>query len=86
MNKIFSKIINWVLPMCPNGGHRQQGDMVTNINGKSFCWHDECIKANIKDVGDVDCQKQCKPLTRCARSRGGWPCEHAYENSNADKQ
>ena len=48
--KLFNYIIEFIAPTCTNGGHRQQGDMVTNIKGNRFCWHSDCIKANLKDM------------------------------------
>ena len=51
---ILKILFDKLFPMCPNGGHRQSGTMVTNIKGKSFCWHGDCMAANFEDVKDVE--------------------------------
>jgi hypothetical protein len=49
MKQIFTKVFDYMFPMCPNGGHRQRGRLVTNVYGNQYCWHGDCIKANFKE-------------------------------------
>lgn len=53
LKRLLGRLVDWIAPMCPRGGHRQQGAMVTNIKGNSFCWHRDCMKANFDDVRDT---------------------------------
>ncbi len=46
-------------PVCQSGNHRQVGQLVTNKNGNSYCWHKDCISANFKDV--EDCNHNLEP-------------------------
>jgi len=39
-----------VFPMCPQGGHRQKGKLVTNKLGNKFCLHHDCVAANFKEI------------------------------------
>lgn len=53
MNKLLSNlrdIFNFLFPYCPNGGHRQEGSLVTNVNGNKYCWHKDCIKNNFNNI------------------------------------
>ena len=50
LKKILYIIIEFIAPTCIRGGHRQCGDMVTNDNGNKYCWHKDCMKANMEDV------------------------------------
>jgi hypothetical protein len=47
---ILRNIIDFLFPYCPNGGHRQEGRLVTNVNGNRYCWHKDCISANFNDI------------------------------------
>jgi len=78
ISKNWKRFIDWALPMCPNGGHRQRGELVKNINDNTFCWHSDCIKANFKDVElTVDCLRDCLPTCTCAATRSPVPCSKA---------
>lgn len=72
---LIGRFVNWILPVCPNGGHMQRGSLVTNAKGNSFCWHPDCIRNNFEDVEDVSCDEKCLPCGTCQRDRSPLPCE-----------
>lgn len=64
-----------LFPMCPTGlPHRQSGSMVRNINGNHFCWHVECIRASLKDVGAAPCDEQEIHDYWTSRRPHSWRC------------
>jgi hypothetical protein len=56
--KLFNKLIDVLFPSCPSGlPHRIYFDsVVTNCNGRQYCQHKDCIKANIADCNTHICQ------------------------------
>ena len=41
---------DFIRPRCPTDPrHRIKGGTVTNVNGSSFCWHPDCIRANFDE-------------------------------------
>lgn len=45
----WKRLLAFLWPMCPTGQHRRRMGLVTNINGNQFCWHPDCIQANLAD-------------------------------------
>lgn len=68
------KLFEYFFPMCPNGNHYQRGRLMTNIKGHVFCHHKDCINANIEDLTNVDCIKDCIPKFICAKTFSTFPC------------
>lgn len=55
MKSAFLWVLNRLWPWCPSGlPHRITLGLVTNALGRSYCWHRDCIKANI-----ADCEQNC---------------------------
>ena len=51
---IFRRFSNLWSPMCPSGlPHRVKIGVVVNKAGANFCWHSDCIGANIKFKGET---------------------------------
>lgn len=49
---LLDRFVNRLAPMCMNGGHRQRGGIVTNVYGHKYCWHQDCMTANFKEIKD----------------------------------
>jgi hypothetical protein len=48
---MLKSLIDWIWPQCPSGlPHRVRGGLVTNCNGRQFCWHSDCMRANLADI------------------------------------
>lgn len=47
---VIKKIIDFLFPMCPQGGHRLRIELVRNNKGHYYCWHKDCIIASFKDI------------------------------------
>ena len=47
---MIKKIIDFLFPMCPQGGHRIRDGLVRDTKGNYYCWHRDCVVSHFKDV------------------------------------
>lgn len=51
----MKEFLNWLWPMCPTGlPHRMRGRLVRNMLGHTFCWHPQCMRANVRECDKAD--------------------------------
>jgi len=47
----WSRVLDFFWSPCPSGlPHRVRWDVVTNVYGKQYCFHRDCMEANFREV------------------------------------